>query len=134
MVLSGFLSIQNIKLQCWFQKMWLPTYTAVDMFIEQYITQDINVGVGKLTWHWLFLQVVVKAVSGEEVKAHPWSDSPCPTPPLERIGFGHPHCVQTLHTFTGVISGSHKINIWVQNFLAFSYSNGFCVEQKYVCQ
>lgn len=41
------------------------------MFIEQYITQDINVDEGKLTWHWLFLQVVVKAVSGEEVKAHP---------------------------------------------------------------
>lgn len=56
-----------------------------------------------MTWYGLFLEVVVEAVPGKQMEADPRGHPPCSPPPLQGIGPGDPHSVQTLHSLTRVI-------------------------------
>ena len=85
------------------------------------VNTDLGGGGGEgltLTWYWLFLEVVMEAVTGEQVEAHPWGHPPCSAPPLQGIGLGHPHSIQTLHPLTGVIPGNkNQKNADLQNYM-----------------
>ena len=55
------------------------------------------------TWDWLFSQVILKTMTGEQVEAYTRGHTTGTTSSLQRVGSGHPDSVKAFHAAGWVI-------------------------------